>query len=118
MRKNIQYGNSSNSSHDVKNLNVSLSRMSAIGALSLLVPGPKMIWHFGDLGMETSLFTCEDGSIEQNDDCKLSTKPQQQWSNNWLSIAQRKKIYDDWSRLIEFKKNNGVFRGNYSFSPN
>ena len=117
MRKNIQYGNSSNSSHDVKNLNVSLSRMSAIGALSLLVPGPKMIWHFGDLGMETSLFTCEDGSIEQNDDCKLSTKPQPQWSNNWLSIAQRKKIYDDWSRMIELKKNNVVFRGNSSFSP-
>ena len=91
--------------------------MSAIGALSLLVPGPKMIWHFGDLGMETSLFTCEDGSIEQNDDCKLSTKPQPQWSDNWLSIAQRKKIYDDWSRMIELKKNNVVFRGNSSFSP-
>jgi hypothetical protein len=117
MRKNIQYGNSSNSSHDVKNLNISLSRMSAIGAISLLVPGPKMIWHFGDLGMETSLFTCEDGSIEQNDDCKLSTKPQPQWSNNWLSIAQRKKIYDDWSRMIELKKNNVVFRGSSSFSP-
>jgi hypothetical protein len=24
--------------------------MSAIGAVSLLVPGPKMIYHFGELG--------------------------------------------------------------------
>jgi hypothetical protein len=32
----------------VKNLDVALSRMSAIGAVSLLVPGPKMIYHFGD----------------------------------------------------------------------
>ena len=48
MYKNLQYGQSSNPAHDVKNLNVALSRMSAIGAVSLLVPGPKMIWHFGN----------------------------------------------------------------------
>ena len=29
--------------------------MSAIGAMSLTIPGPKMIWHFSDLGMENSL---------------------------------------------------------------
>jgi hypothetical protein len=29
----------------MKNLDVALSRMSAIGAVSLLVPGPKMIYH-------------------------------------------------------------------------
>jgi hypothetical protein len=32
------------------------SRMSALGAVTLLVPGPKMIWHFGELGMELSIF--------------------------------------------------------------
>jgi hypothetical protein len=29
--------------------------MSAIGAVSLLVPGPKMIWQFGELGWEYSI---------------------------------------------------------------
>src|SRR5690606_26164438 len=80
MYKNLMYGNSTNSSHDVKDLNTALSRMSALGAVTLTVPGPKMIWHFGDLGMENSIFTCNDGSVNDpsgNDgDCKLDTKPQ------------------------------------------
>jgi len=47
----VTFGNSSNAAYNVKTLNVALSRMSAIGAISLLVPGPKMIWHFADLGI-------------------------------------------------------------------
>ena len=31
---------------NIQELNTSLSRMSAIGAMSLTIPGPKMIWHF------------------------------------------------------------------------
>ena len=114
MYKNIQYGNSTQSGHNVKNLNVALGRMSAIGAVSLLVPGPKMIWHFGDLGMEQSLNTCSDGIVNN---CRLDTKPQPQWTNNWLTNTQRKKIYDDWSRMNNLKQNNAVFRGNSSISP-
>lgn len=120
MYKNLQYGNSTNSSHDVKNLNVALSRMSALGAVSLTVPGPKMIWHFGELGMENSIFTCENGTVNEpggtDGDCKLATKPQPQWVNNWLANTQRKQIYDDWSRIINMKINNEVFSGSYSIS--
>jgi 1,4-alpha-glucan branching enzyme len=114
MYKNLEYGNSTQSGHNVKNLNVALSRMSAIGAVSLLVPGPKMIWHFGELGMEQSLDTCTDGTVN---DCRLDTKPQPQWTDNWLAIAQRKKIYDDWSRMNDLKQNNAVFKGDSSISP-
>jgi len=114
MYKNLVYGNSTQSAHDVKNLNVALSRMSAIGAVSLLVPGPKMIWHFGELGMEQSINTCPDGTVS---DCKLDTKPQPQWADNWLADAQRKKIYDDWSRMNDLKQHNAVFRSNSSISP-
>ncbi|NNK40631.1 MAG: alpha-amylase, partial [Winogradskyella sp.] len=59
MYKNLQFGSSSNPSHDVKDLDVALSRMSAMAAVSVMVPGPKMIWHFGELGMENSIFTCQ-----------------------------------------------------------
>jgi len=116
MYKNLQYGNTSNSSHNVKNLNVALSRMSAIGAVSLLVPGPKMIWHFGDLGNEASIYTCTDGTVNDNTstvagDCKLSTKPQLQWTNNWLADGYRNKIYNDWSRMINLKITEPVFLG-------
>ncbi len=89
--------------------------MSAIGAISLTIPGPKMIWHFSDLGMENSLFTCYDGSVNEPD-CKLDTKPQPQWADNWLGNDNRREIYDNWSRIIDLKINEDVFEGNYSIS--
>ena len=89
--------------------------MSALGAVSVMVPGPKMIWHFGDLGMENSIFTCPDGSYD-NDGCKLATKPQPQWTNNWLEDALRGQIYDDWSKLNKLKIEEPVFEGEYAIT--
>lgn len=119
----LTYGNGGGTAPVVGNLNNSLYRMSAIGAVSILVPGPKMIWHFADLGMNDSIYTCSDGSVNtENDvttgDCKLSTKPQPQWTNNWLGVAQRSQIYNNWAKMIDLKKNNIVFKGDYAISPN
>lgn len=121
MYKNLQYGNSSNPSHNVKTLNTALSRMSALGAVFLPIPGPKMIWHFGELGWEKSIYTCNNGSVNTPSDatagdCKLDTKPQPQWSENWLANVQRKKIYDDWAKMINLKINEPVFEGEYSIN--
>lgn len=115
MYKNVQYGASSGA-YNVKTLNTALSRMSAIGAVSLLVPGPKMIWHFGELGWESSIFTCNDNSVNTDSDatggdCKLDTKPQPQWVNNWLGNSNRNKIYNDWAKMITLKKAEPVFLG-------
>ncbi|RXJ49907.1 alpha-amylase family glycosyl hydrolase [Gelidibacter gilvus] len=122
MYKNLQYGNSTNSSHDVKNLNTALSRMSALGAVTLTVPGPKMIWHFGELGMENSIFTCNDGTVNvpggPDGDCKLDTKPQPQWTQNWTGDTNRNKIYNDWARIIALKTNEPVFKGDYTMTSN
>ncbi len=122
MYKNLMYGNSNNTAHDVKNLDVSLSRMSALGAVTLTVPGPKMIWHFGELGMENSIFTCNDGSVNGPDgsdgDCKLDTKPQPQWTENWLGDTKRGKIYKDWARMIQLKTEEAVFKGDYNMTSN
>lgn len=113
MYKNLQYGNSTNSSHDVKDLEVALSRMSALGVVTLTIPGPKMIWHFGELGMDNSIFTCTDGSVN-NPDCKLATKPQPQWVENWLNDTDRRQIYDDWAKINALKQEEAVFEGDYS----
>ncbi len=115
MYKNVQYGASSGS-YNVKTLNTALSRMSAIGAVSLLVPGPKMIWHFGELGMDDSIFTCNNGTVNDETatppgDCKLETKPQPQWAENWLGDSNRNKIYNDWAKMITLKKTEPVFLG-------
>ncbi|MDG2431507.1 alpha-amylase family glycosyl hydrolase, partial [Flavobacterium sp.] len=116
MYKNLQFGNSANSSHNVKNLNVALSRMSAIGAVSLLIPGPKMIWQFGELGWEYSIFTCNNGSVNTptdaiGGDCKLDTKPQSQWTNNWLGVTERSAVYNNWAKMITMKQVEPVFSG-------
>ncbi|TBV27957.1 alpha-amylase [Meridianimaribacter sp. CL38] len=117
MYKNLQFGNSSGG-YDITNLNTALERMSALGAVTLTIPGPKMIWHFGELGMENSIFTCNNGTVNEpggtDGDCKLDTKPQPQWVNNWIGDTNRSQIYNDWARLNELKINEDVFEGNYS----
>ncbi|MET3025091.1 alpha-amylase family glycosyl hydrolase [Flavobacterium sp. UW10123] len=115
MYKNVQYG-ASNGSYNVKTLNTALSRMSAIGAVSLLIPGPKMIWHFGELGMDDSIFSCNNGTVNDETtttpgDCKLDLKPQPQWTENWLGDSNRNKIYNEWAKMITLKKTEPVFLG-------
>ncbi|WP_035645820.1 alpha-amylase family glycosyl hydrolase [Flavobacterium sp. ASV13] len=115
MYKNVQYGNTSGT-YNVKSLNTALSRMSAVGAVSLLIPGPKMIWHFGELGWDDSIYTCNDGTVNDNSatisgDCKLDTKPQPQWAENWLGDTNRNKIYYDWAKMINMKVTEPVFLG-------
>ena len=122
MYKNLAFGNTSNGSHNVQDLNTALSRMSALGAVSAMVPGPKMIWHFGELGMENSIFTCTNGSTnfpgngDGPGDCKLDTKPQPQWTNNWLSDAIRGQVYQDWARLHQLKIEEPVFESDYTIT--
>ena len=93
-------------------------RLPAMGAVHLLVPGPKMIWHFGELGWDRSLWTCNNGTVSFSaPDCKLDTKPQPQWTENWLADANRSKIYTDWAKMIDLKKSESVFE-NGQFSWN
>jgi glycosidase len=115
MYEAVTFGNTSNSSHNVRNLDIALKRMASIGAVSLTIPGPKMIWHFSSLGMDDSIWTCSDGvTVTPGDDgCKLATKPQPQWAENWLSDPDRRAVYDDWARLIDLKINEDVFEGDF-----
>jgi hypothetical protein len=93
-------------------------RLPAMGAIHLLVSGPKMIWHFGELGWEKSLWSCNNGVVSfNNPDCKLDTKPQPQWVENWQSNTARAKIYNDWAKMIDMKKTDDVFEnGQYGWN--
>lgn len=111
----LAYGNGAGT-NPATTLPNALTRMSSIGAMSLLFPGPKMIWHFAELGMDDSIFTCSNGSVNTDfdvvtGDCKLATKPQDQWTGNWLADAARAKVYNDWTKLITLKINEPVFEG-------
>ncbi|WP_304141159.1 alpha-amylase family glycosyl hydrolase [Mesoflavibacter zeaxanthinifaciens] len=119
MYEMVTFG-ASNGSYDITDLNTALTRMSTIGATSIMIPGPKMLWHFGELGMDISIWTCDNGVVNtdydgNNDgDCKLSTKPQPQWANNWTSDPNRSQVFSDWARLNDLKINEDVFEGDYS----
>ena len=118
----VTYGNGGGSFPTNGNLTNSIMRMSAIGATSILIPGPKMIWHFGALGMNNSIYTCSNGTVNTETDstpgdCKLDTKPQPQWTNNWLTDPVRSVVYNNWAKFIELKKSQPVFNGDYAISP-
>jgi Alpha amylase, catalytic domain/Secretion system C-terminal sorting domain len=115
------FGNGAGAFPVLGNLTNTIKRMSAIGAVSLLIPGPKMIWHFADLAHSGSIFTCGNGTVNTDydttgGDCKLDTKPQPQWTNNWLSDVNRSVVYNNWAKMIDLKKNNSVFNANYTIS--
>jgi 1,4-alpha-glucan branching enzyme len=122
MYEAVTYGNGGGTSPVNGNLNNALNRMPALGAISVLIPGPKMIWHFQELGMDDSIFTCNNGSINSDTDptpgdCKLDTKPQPQWAENWLTTSPRSIIYADYAKFTKLKKNEPVFNGDFAISP-
>lgn len=119
MYEAITYGTTSGTLPVRNNVTNALNRMGAIGATSILVPGPKMIWHFGELGNSQSIYTCFDGSVNDESatiagDCKLDKKQQVQWS--WLSEPTRAAILNDWSKMIKLKTSEPVFVGNHTMS--
>ena len=121
MYEAITYGNTSGTLPVRNNLTNALNRMGAIGATSILVPGPKMIWHFGELGSSQSIYTCVNGTVNDESstiagDCKLDTKEQVQWTQNWLSNPTRASILSDWSKMIKLKTNEPVFVGDHTMS--
>ncbi|MXV37960.1 T9SS type A sorting domain-containing protein [Flavobacteriaceae bacterium Ap0902] len=105
MFKNLAYGNS-NGTYDIKDLSTALERQKAYGAILLTVPGPKMIWQFGELGYEFSINTCEDGSI--SNDCRLSPKPIA-FEMNYENDTDRMNLYNVWADIIQLRLNNEVF---------
>ena len=97
MYKNLQFGNS-NSSYSAKDLNTALKRNEMAAAFWSLIPGPKMIWQFGETGYDYSINTCENGTI--NNDCRTNPKPVK-W--DYYSNANRKSLYDVYSAMLRLK---------------
>lgn len=87
-----------------------LKRMQALGSVFFLVPGPKMIWHFSELGWNNSLWQCSNGTVSySNPDCKLDTKPQPQWTSPWQNDTNRQDVYSTFSKLIKLRTSENVF---------
>ena len=100
MFKNIQYGNLSGS-YDIKSMPTALNRIKLAAAFFFTVPGPKMIWQFGELGYDKSI---NYPSGTAND--RLTPKPIL-WE--YYADADRKELFNVFAGLIRLKKAYPVF---------
>ncbi len=105
MYKNLEFGNAGAGAYDITDLETALDREELVAAFFFTIPGPKMIWQFGELGYDFSINRCVDGTI--NPDCRLSPKPIR-W--DYYENADRKDLYNVYRALIELKTNNAVFQ--------
>ncbi len=98
MWKNEQYGNSSGA-YNIKDTATGLNRNAMTAAFWALIPGPKMLWEFGELGYDYSINTCADG-VTINNNCRTDPKPIK-W--NHLQNANRKSLHDIYSGLLKLR---------------
>ena len=78
-------------------LTVAMRRAGASAAFFLTVPGPKMIWQFGEIGY--------DYSIEHNG--RTGEKPVV--TDQYMAEPARKGLYDTYASLLKFRRENPRF---------
>jgi hypothetical protein len=96
MFKNLEFGNS-NGDYSIKELSTSLDRVAMAAAFFIPVPGPKMIWQFGELGY--------DFSIDYSG--RVGEKPIR-W--DYYQNQDRLELFKVFAALINLKKNYDAFR--------
>mgnify|MGYP005688123663 FL=1 len=69
-----------------------LQRAELVSAFNFLIPGPKMLYMFSELGYDISI----------NNPCRICNKPAL-W--NYQQVPKRKRLYDITSSLINLRKN-------------
>ncbi len=100
MYKNLQYGAEVENGYSVKDKVTALQRIELAAAFYFMIPGPKMIWQFGELGY--------DYSIDHNG--RLGRKPIR-W--DYYDDLNRRDLYQTFSDLARLKKSDPIFRGDY-----
>ncbi|WP_205503955.1 DUF4961 domain-containing protein [Rufibacter psychrotolerans] len=94
----LNHGNSAGT-YSTKNLTTALQRMQLAAAFFFTIPGPKMIWQFGELGYD----------IPINQNGRTGNKPIL-W--NYYNEPERRKLYNVYAALIKLKVNQPAFETN------
>ena len=116
MFKNIAFGNSS-AEHNIRDLPTALDRMKLAGAFFFTLPGPKMLWQFGELGY---------GYGDYGEQClndasycpsfapgRTAVKPIR-W--DYRDDAERYALYETWANIIALRKASLPFTSPESFT--
>lgn len=103
MYKNLTWGNSTDS-YDVTNLNTGLMRVEAAATFFFTVPGPKMVWQFGELGYD----------VDIDHPCRVCQKPIH-WE--YFDHPYRHRLYQVFAALINLRIEDDLFETtDYSLS--
>ena len=102
MYRNLTEGSASGS-YNTKDLNTALARMKTAATVFYTVPGPHMLWEFGELGYDKSINTCPDGTVNN---CRTDAKPVL-W--NYYSVDERKALHDHVADLLRLRNSYDVF---------
>lgn len=107
MYKNVSYGNASGG-YNIQELTTALERQQLAAVFFFTIPGPKMIWQFGELGYDYSKFyDIQTGEVIEGDDgVKVSPKPIR-W--DYMDDFRREALYNVYSELIKLKKEKPAF---------
>jgi len=107
MYKNLEFGNSSGT-YDIKNFPIAIQRMKLAGAFYFTIPGPKMIWQFGELGYDFSInYPC------MTSDCRLDPKPIR-W--DYFDDGNRKNLYKVFQALIDLRVYEAFNSNTYTYN--
>jgi 1,4-alpha-glucan branching enzyme len=90
--------------YSVKELSNAISRVAAANTIFYTIPGPKMLWQFGELGYDYSINTCQDGTIQN--DCRVSAKPVR-W--DYADDSKRKFLFNHTADIIKLHSTYPVF---------
>lgn len=69
-------------------------------AFCFMMPGPKMIWQFGELGYDYSINTCQDLTVNNN--CRTDPKPLK-W--DYLQNSGRLHLHNVYAALLKLRAN-------------
>lgn len=106
MYKNVQFGNAA-AGYNVRSFQTGLERIALASAFFYTLPGPKMLWQFGELGYDFSINHCPNGSV--NEGCRTDPKPIR-W--DYRDNNQRRRVYNTKRNLLHLRHNYGTFHTN------
>lgn len=95
----IKQSGLSSGNYNIKNQTTALKRIELNSVFNIPLPGPKMIWQFGERGYDQSINRCENGTVSNN--CRLSPKPAY-WQ--YLNNPDRVALFEVMAKLNELKQ--------------
>lgn len=113
MYKNIMFGSTS-PAYNIKDTVTALARCEAAAVMLASLPGPYMIWQFGELGYNYSINHCPNGTISEA--CRIANKPIR-W--DYLNEPSRKRLYDVYAAINTLKTTSATFQtSDFTYSLN